>query len=112
MTTDFSNTSAILATVRSILEAEELTPAATVLKTADARFEKMGHDNWNGRTDLYTPILTTSRPRSLLSIARSNDVRSRSRPCWSTKKRVAQTCLGFSARFAPSHNSLSDGRDG
>jgi HEPN domain-containing protein len=57
MTTDFSNSSAILATVTSILEAEGLTPAATVLKTADARFEKTGYDNWNGGTDLYTLFL-------------------------------------------------------
>ena len=41
----------------SILEAEGLTPAATVLKTADARFEKTGYDNWNGGTDLYTLFL-------------------------------------------------------
>ena len=57
MTTDFSNSSAILATVTSILEAEGLTSAATVLKTADARFEKTGYDNWNGGTDLYTLFL-------------------------------------------------------
>jgi hypothetical protein len=57
MTTDFFNSSTILATVTSILEAEGLTPAATVLKTADARFEKMEYDNWNGGTDLYTLFL-------------------------------------------------------
>ena len=57
MTTDFSNSSAILATVSSLLEAEGLTQAATVLKTADARFENTGYDNWNGGTDMYTLFL-------------------------------------------------------
>ncbi len=57
MTTDFSNASAILATVTRILEAEGLTQAAIVLKTADARFEQTGYDNWNGGTDLYTLFL-------------------------------------------------------
>ena len=57
MATDFSNANAILATVSSILEAEGLTQAATVLKSADARFEKTGYDNWNGGTDLYTLFL-------------------------------------------------------
>lgn len=57
MTTNFSNSSAILATVTNILEAEGLTRAATVLKMADARFEKTGYDNWNGGTDLYTLFL-------------------------------------------------------
>lgn len=57
MTTDFSNSSAILATVTRILEAEELTQAAAILKMADASFEKTGYDNWNGGTDLYTLYL-------------------------------------------------------
>lgn len=57
MTTDFSNSSAILATVSSLLEAEGLTEAARVLKTADARFENTGYDNWNGGIDLYTLFL-------------------------------------------------------
>lgn len=57
MTTDFSNLNAILATVTRILEAEGLMSAATVLKTADARLEKTGYDNWNGGTDLYTLFL-------------------------------------------------------
>lgn len=57
MATDFSNSSAILATVTRILEAEGLSQAATVLKTADTQFEKTGYDNWNGGTDLYTLYL-------------------------------------------------------
>lgn len=57
MTTDFLNSSAILATVTSILDAEGLSQAATILKMADARFEKTGYDNWNGGTDLYTLFL-------------------------------------------------------
>ena len=55
--TDFSDSSAILATVSRILDAEGLTQAATVLKAADARFERTGYDNWNGGTDLYTLFL-------------------------------------------------------
>lgn len=57
MTTDFSNSNAILATVSDILEAEGLMQAASILKVADARFEQTGYDNWNGGTDLYTLYL-------------------------------------------------------
>lgn len=45
---------------------------------------------------------TTSQPRSLLSIARSNMARSRSLPSRSSQNRTAQTCCGLSARLAPS----------
>jgi hypothetical protein len=45
--------------------------------------------------------LTKSQPRSLLSIAKSNRARSRTRPSRSSQKRMAQTCCGLSARFAP-----------
>lgn len=62
MTTDFSNSSAILATATSILEAEEMTQAAVILKMADASFEKTGYDNWNGGTDLYTLYLNVDAP--------------------------------------------------
>lgn len=62
MTTDFSNSSAILATATSILEAEEMTQAAAILKMADASFEKTGYDNWNGGTDLYTLYLNVDAP--------------------------------------------------
>src|ERR1700722_19419321 len=47
-------------------------------------------------------ILTTSHPRSLLSIARSNIVRSRSRRPRSSQNLMAHTCWGFNARLAPS----------
>ncbi len=46
-------------------------------------------------------IFTRSHPRNLLSIARSNRARSRSRPSLSRKKRIAHACRGFSARLAP-----------
>ena len=49
-----------------------------------------------------TQIFTTSQPRSLLSMARSNSTRSRSRRSRSSQKRIAQTCCGFSALLAPS----------
>jgi hypothetical protein len=49
-----------------------------------------------------TRIFTTSQPRSLLSMARSNSTRSRSRRSRSSQKRIAQTCCGFSALLAPS----------
>ncbi len=44
---------------------------------------------------------TTSQPRSLLSIARLNNARSRT--CWSIWSfvRIAQTCFGLSGGFAP-----------
>jgi hypothetical protein len=50
-----------------------------------------------------SPILTltTSHPRSLLSIARSNIARSRSRGSRSSQNRIAQTCCGFSSGNAP-----------
>ena len=47
-------------------------------------------------------LFTTSQPRSLLSMARSNSARSRSRRSRSSQKRIAQTCCGFSAFLAPS----------
>lgn len=46
-------------------------------------------------------IFTRSQPRNLLSIARSNSARSRSRCCRSKWKRIAQICRGFNGRFAP-----------
>lgn len=39
--------------------------------------------------------------RRLLSIAKSKNARSRKRRCWSSQKRIAQTCCGLSARLAP-----------
>ena len=38
-------------------------------------------------------LFTTSQPRSLLSMARSNSARSRSRRSRSSQKRIAQTCV-------------------
>ena len=46
-------------------------------------------------------IFTKSHPRSLLSIARANRARSRSRPSRSRKKRIAQICFWVSGRFVP-----------
>jgi hypothetical protein len=45
--------------------------------------------------------LTTSQPRSLLSMARSKRARSRSRSPRSSQNRMAHTCCGFSARLEP-----------
>ena len=56
-TTNFSNSSAIIGTVPSILEAEVLTQIVRILKVVNARFEKTGYDNWNGGADLYTLFL-------------------------------------------------------
>ncbi len=46
-------------------------------------------------------ILTMSHPRSLLSIARSNRARSRSRPSRSRKNRTAHICFCVSGRLVP-----------
>src|SRR5450631_1376352 len=48
-----------------------------------------------------TLIATTSQPRSLLSIARLNIARSRTRPSIWSFVRIDQTCLGRSGGFAP-----------
>jgi hypothetical protein len=55
-------------------------------------------------------ILTTSQPRSLLSMAKSKRARSRSRPSRSNQKRIAHTCCGFSARLAPASRPAFQGR--
>lgn len=44
---------------------------------------------------------TRSHPRSLLSIAKSNKARSRSRPSCSSQKRIAHTSFCFNGRLAP-----------
>ena len=46
-------------------------------------------------------IFIRSQPRSLLSIARSNKARSRTRPSRSRKKRTAQICFCVSGRLVP-----------
>src|SRR5438552_10239888 len=48
-----------------------------------------------------TRIAMTSQPRSLLSIARLNRARSRTRPSIWSFVRIDQTCLGRSGGFAP-----------
>lgn len=62
--------------------------------------------------ETISPIrtLTTSQPRSLLSMAKSNSARSRNRLCWSSQKRIAQTCCCFSARLAPISRPSFQGR--
>jgi hypothetical protein len=59
--------------------------------------------DWTRPPLTSSPILTftTSHPRNLLSIAKSNIARSRRRYSRSSQNRIAQTCCGFSARFAP-----------
>src|SRR5476651_1800304 len=46
-------------------------------------------------------MATTSQPRSLLSTARLNRARSRTRPSICSLVRIAQTCFGRSGGFAP-----------
>src|SRR5438046_9850914 len=46
-------------------------------------------------------MATTSQPRSLLSIARLNMARSRTRPSIWSFVRIDQTCFGRSGGFAP-----------
>src|SRR5580704_13249139 len=46
-------------------------------------------------------MATTSQPRSLLSIARLNIARSRTRPSIWSFVRIDQTCFGLSGGFAP-----------
>src|SRR6266487_1381859 len=57
-----------------------------------------------------TLIATTSQPRSLLSIARLNMARSRSRPSIWSFVRIDQTCFGRSGGFAPVSLPLFQGR--
>lgn len=54
--------------------------------------------------------LTTSQPRNLPSMAKSNSAQSRRRRCWSSQKRIAQTCCYLRARFAPADAPRSTGR--
>ena len=55
-------------------------------------------------------IFATSQPRNLLSIVRSKSARSRRRRSWSSQNRIAQTCCGLSARFAPTMRPAFHGR--
>ena len=57
MAAPFSNSDAILATLSDLLEAGGTVRASSILKAADARFEKTGYDNWNGGTNVYTLFL-------------------------------------------------------
>jgi hypothetical protein len=57
MTASFSNSDAILATLSDLLEAGGMARAASILKSAEARFETTGYDNWNGGTNIYTLFL-------------------------------------------------------
>ncbi|WP_293331243.1 hypothetical protein [Parvibaculum sp.] len=38
-----------LATAAEMLRAEDMTEAAEILRSAAVKFEKTGHDNWNGK---------------------------------------------------------------
>jgi hypothetical protein len=53
--------------------------------------------------------LTTSQPRSLLSIARLNRARSRTLRCICSLVRIAQTCLGSKGGFGPTSLPLFQG---
>ena len=77
--------------------------------TAASGFEKLELNGSAGLLRTRPPLtrspiltLTTSHPRSLLSIARSNIARSRIRRSRSSQNLMAQTCCGFSARLPPS----------
>lgn len=60
MSTKFSNSNEIIATLARILEAEGLDSATSIVRSAEPRFEHTGYDNWNGGTDLYTLYLLIS----------------------------------------------------
>ncbi len=53
--------------------------------------------------------LTTSQPRSLLSMARLKSARSRTLRCICSLVRIAQTCLGCSGGFGPTSLPLFQG---
>src|SRR3954449_8655305 len=55
-------------------------------------------------------MATTSQPRSLLSMAKLNMARSRTRPSIWSFVRIDQTCLGRSGGFAPVSLPLFQGR--
>lgn len=63
MATDFANADNIVATLVRILDAESLDSVASIVRSADLRFEHTGYDNWNGGTDLYTLFLLVSPER-------------------------------------------------
>jgi hypothetical protein len=54
MPANFSNSDAILATLFDLLEAGGMVRAAGIVKSAQARFETTGYDNWSGGTNIYT----------------------------------------------------------
>ena len=54
----FERLEPLLATTMQILKSEGLTEAAELLRTASAKIEETGFDNWNGGTRLYTLYLS------------------------------------------------------
>jgi hypothetical protein len=93
---------------------EELSRPSRYTSVCSAESARLLSSNWTGRPVFCcttvalartrppltrSPIrtMTTAQPRSLLSMARSNRARSPSRPSRSSRKRIAQTCCGFSA---------------
>ena len=68
---------------------------------------EISSSRWKGVVDVFDLedglaglFATTSQPRSLLSIARLNIARSRTRPSICSFVRIAQTCFGRSGGFA------------
>jgi HEPN domain-containing protein len=53
MSNVFDEPEDVLATTARLLEAEGMRQAAELLRSADARFEQTGYDNWNGGTNIY-----------------------------------------------------------
>ncbi len=53
----FEDIDTLLSGTAQLLDAEGLTQALKVLKTAQAKVEKTGYDNWDGGTNIYTLYL-------------------------------------------------------
>jgi len=55
---DEDDVESVLATATELLVTEGLADAAEIVRTADARFEETGYDNWNGGTTFWTIYLS------------------------------------------------------
>lgn len=71
-TSPFENPEPALATTARLLDAENLTQAAALLRAAQATFEQTGYDNWNGGTNIYTLWLRIA-PEAYASLGSGRD---------------------------------------
>lgn len=69
----FDNPEPALATAARLLDAEDLSQAAAILRAAHATFEQTGYDNWNGGTNIYTLWLRVP-PEAYASLGSSRDL--------------------------------------